>query len=99
MDLDAIFKAYDIRGVVPDELDEEAARRIGYAFARFSEAGRIAVGRDTRNSSPLLAAALAEGIGAAGAAVDDLGMITTDMVYFAAGHLGQPGAMSGHPLD
>jgi len=93
MDLDAIFKAYDVRGVVPDELDEEAARRIGAAFATFAGAPRIAVGRDSRLSSPSLAEALAEGITATGTAVDDLGMITTDMVYFAAGRLDQPGAM------
>jgi phosphomannomutase len=93
MDLDAIFKAYDVRGVVPDELDADAARRIGHAFARFAGVPRIAVGRDVRTSSPALAAALSEGIMAAGVDVDDLGMITTDMVYFAAGHLDQPGAM------
>lgn len=93
MDLDAIFKAYDVRGVVPDELDAEAARRIGYAFARFADAPRIAVGRDVRTSSPVLATALIDGIRAAGVDVDDLGMITTDMVYFAAGHLDEPGAM------
>jgi phosphomannomutase len=93
MDLDAIFKAYDVRGMVPDELDAEAARRIGHAFARYTGAPRIAVGRDVRTSSPALAAALSEGIRAAGADVDDLGMITTDMVYFASGHLDEPGAM------
>jgi phosphomannomutase len=93
MDLDAIFKAYDVRGVVPDELDADAARRIGYAFARFAASDRIALGRDVRLSSPVLADALAQGITAAGVSVDDLGMITTDMVYFAAGHLDQPGAM------
>jgi len=93
MDLDAIFKAYDVRGVVPDELDAVAARKIGYAFARFAAAPRIAVGRDVRTSSPVLAGALIEGITAAGVDVDDLGMITTDMVYFASGHLSQPGAM------
>ncbi len=93
MDLDAIFKAYDVRGVVPDQLDESAARRIGHAFARFAGSRRIAVGRDVRLSSPILASALIDGVHAAGVAVDDLGLITTDMVYFAAGHLDQPGAM------
>jgi phosphomannomutase len=93
MDLDAIFKAYDVRGTVPAELDEEAARRIGYAFARFSGADRIVVGRDARTSSPVLAAALGDGIRAAGGGVSDLGMITTDMVYFASGHFDLPGAM------
>lgn len=93
MDLDSIFKAYDVRGVVPDELDAEASRRIGYGFARFAGSPRIALGRDVRMSSPVLATALAEGITAAGVGVDDLGMITTDMVYFASGHLDEPGAM------
>jgi len=93
MDLDAIFKAYDVRGTVPAELDEEAARRIGYAFARFAGADRIVIGRDARTSSPVLAAALGDGIRASGTAVSDLGMITTDMVYFASGHFDTPGAM------
>jgi len=93
MNLEQIFKAYDIRGTVPDQLDEEAARRIGAAFARFAGASRIAVGRDCRDSSPGLATALIAGITSQGVDVDDLGMITTDMVYFAAGSLDQPGAM------
>ena len=93
MDLDAIFKAYDVRGLVPDQLDEEAARRIGAAFAAFMGAPRIAVGRDCRLSSPELAAALIDGITSQGVDVDDLGMITTDMVYYAAGALDEPGVM------
>lgn len=93
MDLDAIFKAYDVRGTVPAQLDEEAARRIGYAFARFTGADRIVIGRDARTSSPVLAAALGDGIRAAGGGVSDLGMVTTDMVYFASGHFDLPGAM------
>ena len=93
MQLDAIFKAYDIRGLVPSQLDEATARRIGAAFAAFSGAGRIAVGRDCRLSSPSLAAALIAGISGQGVAVDDLGMITTDMVYYAAGSREEPGAM------
>jgi len=93
MDLDSIFKAYDVRGLVPDQLDEETARRIGLAFAAFTGAARIAVGHDCRLSSPGLADALIEGVRAGGAGVDDLGMITTDMVYYAAGALDEPGAM------
>ena len=93
MDLDAIFKAYDIRGLVPDQLDDEAARRIGSGFARFAGAERIAVGHDARTSSPALAAAFLDGVGSQGVGVDDLGMITTDMVYHAAGELDEPGAM------
>jgi len=91
--LGEIFKAYDVRGLVPEQLDEEAARCIGAGFAAFSRAGRIAVGRDCRLSSPGLAAAVIEGIVSRGAAVDDLGMITTDMVYYASGALDEPGAM------
>jgi len=90
---DAIFKAYDIRGLVPAELDEAIAERIGAAFAGFCGAERIAVGRDCRLSSPSLAAALIAGIASRGVGVDDLGMITTDMVYYAAGSLDRPGAM------
>ena len=93
MDLDAIFKAYDVRGMVPAELDEEAARRIGFAFARFADADRIVVGRDVRSSSPVLAAGIGDGIRAADVDVTDLGMTTTDMVYFASGHLDLPGVM------
>jgi len=93
MQLDAIFKAYDVRGLVPSQLDEVTARRIGAAFAAFSGAGRIAVGRDCRPSSPSLAAAVIAGIAGQGVAVDDLGMITTDMVYYAAGSREEPGAM------
>lgn len=93
MELASIFKAYDIRGLVPDQLDEEVAERIGAAFARFTDADRIAVGHDARISSPLLADAVATGIAAAGADVDSLGMIATDMAYHAAGMLSQPAAM------
>ena len=93
MDLQAIFKAYDVRGMVPDELDEDAARRIGFAFARFADAESVVVGRDARTSSPLLAAALHDGIRAAGVRVIDLGMTPTDAVYFASGHFDCPGAV------
>ncbi len=93
MNFDSIFKAYDVRGLVPDELDAEAARRIGAAFAVYSGASGIAVGRDCRESSPELAAAVIAGIRSQGVGVDDLGMITTDMVYFAAGSLDEPGVM------
>jgi phosphomannomutase len=93
MDLQAIFKAYDIRGMVPDQLDEDAARRIGFAFARFADSESVVVGRDARTSSPLLAAALNDGIRAAGVRVIDLGMTPTDAVYFASGHFDCPGAV------
>jgi phosphomannomutase len=91
--LGAIFKAYDVRGVYPSELDEDAARRIGAAFVRFTKARRVAVGRDMRPSSPSLAEAFVEGAGAAGAAVADLGLVSTDALYFASGSLEVPAAM------
>lgn len=91
--LPLIFKAYDIRGVYPDQLDEEAARRIGSAFAEFTRAPRIVMGRDCRLSSPALSAAFAEGVTRRGSDVVDIGLATTDMLYFASGRLGLPGAM------
>ena len=78
-----IFKAYDVRGVYPSEIDEEAARAIGAAFVSYLKATRIAVGRDMRLSSPSLAASFAEGAISRGADVVDYGMIATDMLYFA----------------
>src|SRR5712691_7131906 len=78
-----IFKAYDIRGVYPDEVNEDAARAIGAAFVAYLQAKRIAVGRDMRLSSPALAAAFIEGATSQGADVVDYGMIATDMLYFA----------------
>src|SRR5437867_9262586 len=78
-----IFKAYDIRGVYPDEVNEEAARAIGAAFVAYLKAKRIALGRDMRLSSPALAAAFIDGATSQGADVVDYGMIATDMLYFA----------------
>ena len=92
-DLDAIFKAYDIRGVYPDEIDETVARRVGNVFVGFTGAARVLVGRDARPSSEPLVAAFAEGATMAGADVVDLGLASTDLVYFASGHLGAPAAM------
>jgi phosphomannomutase len=88
-----VFKAYDVRGTFPDQLDEDAARRIGGAFATFTGAPRIVLGRDVRLSSPALAAAFAEGVTARGADVIDIGLATTDMLYYASGSLDVPGAM------
>jgi phosphomannomutase len=73
-DLGRIFKAYDVRGVVPDDLDEDVARRIGAAFADWSGAPRIAIGRDCRTSSESLAHALADGATSRGVDVVDLGL-------------------------
>jgi phosphomannomutase len=80
-----IFKAYDIRGRVPAELDAHLARRIGNAFARFLGARRLLVGRDMRTHSPELSAAVIEGIRAAGCDVLDIGLASTPMTYFAIG--------------
>jgi phosphomannomutase len=91
--LDSIFKAYDIRGVVPDQLDAGVARAVGAAFARFTEAPRILVGRDMRPSGKDLTAAFAEGVTGQGADVVDLGLISTDLAYYAAGSLDAPAAM------
>ncbi len=87
------FKAYDVRGVHPDELDEEGAYAIGRAFVEQFEPRRIAVGRDMRVSSPAMAAALIDGAADAGADVLDLGLVGTEMVYFAVGELGLDGGV------
>jgi phosphomannomutase len=77
-----IFKAYDVRGIYPSEINEEVARAIGSGFVAFLKAKRIAVGRDMRLSSPSLAAAFIDGATSRGADVVDYGMIPTDMLYF-----------------
>jgi phosphomannomutase len=91
--LDRIFKAYDVRGVVPDELDEGSARAIGAAFADWSGAPAVAVGHDCRLSSPSLAVAIHEGITSRGNDVVDLGLASTDLLYFASGSLDVAGIM------
>ena len=80
-------------GVYPDEIDEALARRIGNAFAHFTGAQQVIVGRDMRPSSEPLTAAFIEGATLAGADVTDIGLCSTDVVYFAAGKLDAPGAM------
>ncbi len=92
-DLGTIFKAYDVRGVVPEELDEDDARRIGSAFADWAGVGAIAVGYDCRLSSPSLAEAIREGIAARGTDVVDIGLASTDLLYFASGALDVGGVM------
>ena len=77
-----IFKAYDVRGVYPTELDEQIFRQIGRAFVVFLKARRIGVGRDMRLSSPSLSAAFIEGAREQGADIVDFGMISTDMLYY-----------------
>src|SRR5690242_7264357 len=86
-----VFKAYDVRGIYGDELDEEGAYAIGRAFVEEVEPKKIAVGRDMRVSSPAMAEAFARGACEAGAHVLDLGLVGTEMVYFAVGDLGLDG--------
>ena len=93
LDLSNIFKAYDIRGTVPEQLDASIARAVGAAFARFTGASRILMGRDMRGSGVELSAAFAEGATGEGADVVDLGLISTDTMYYAAGSRDAPGAM------
>src|SRR5512142_3365635 len=78
----AIFKAYDVRGLVPGQLFPEVARRVGRAFVDYLGARTIAVGRDCRTSSPELAAAFVEGARSQGAAVVDIGVVGTDVLYY-----------------
>jgi phosphomannomutase len=97
-DLDAIFKAYDVRGTTPDQLDADVARALGQAFAVFVRgqvggARKVLVGRDMRPSGVELAGAFADGVRSQGLDVVDLGLASTDLVYFAAGRLDAPGAM------
>ncbi|HLB39675.1 MAG TPA: phosphomannomutase/phosphoglucomutase [Actinomycetota bacterium] len=92
-DLSRIFKAYDVRGVVPDDWDAGLAREIGAAFARITDGRAILIGRDCRLSSPELAAALAEGVVSQGSDVVDLGLASTDLLYFASGAMDLPGVM------
>ena len=89
----AVFKAYDVRGTVPEQVDEELARRTGAAFVRVVGASTVVVGHDMRPSSPDLAAAFAAGAADAGADVVMIGLSSTDQLYFASGHFGHPGAM------
>jgi len=97
------FKAYDVRGLYPGELDEEGAYAIGRAYVEQFGPARIAVGRDMRLSSPTMARALIDGATAAGAEVLDIGLVGTEMVYFAVGELGLDGGVmvtaSHNPKD
>ncbi len=97
-DPSAVFLAYDIRGLVPEHLDADLARRIGGAFARLvrhrePDTGRVVLGRDMRESGVELAGAFADGVTAEGLNVVDLGLVSTDLLYFASGHLNAPGAV------
>ena len=97
-DLDSIFKAYDVRGVVPDQFDERIARAVGVAFARFvsqgdAPASTVLVARDMRPSGVGMVAAFSDGVTSQGLDVVDLGLGSTDLLYFASGSLDAPGAM------
>jgi len=100
-DLSSIVKAYDVRGVVPDQLDERVAEALGAAFAQVvgvdgvdgTGGGAVVLGHDMRPSSPALVAAFAAGVTSQGADVVDIGLASTDQLYFASGSLGLPGAM------
>src|SRR5262245_10249453 len=98
-----IFKAYDIRGIYPSQLDGEVARRVGRAFVDYLGARRIAVGRDVRVSSPEIAGAFVAGARAQGCHVTDIGVASTDMLYyFVASHGLEGGAIitaSHHPRE
>jgi phosphomannomutase len=88
-----IFKSYDIRGIVPDELDERVAEAVGAAFVRLTGASRVATAYDMRTSSAPLAEAFGRGAGAQGADVIAAGLGSTDLLYYASGSLDVPGAM------
>jgi phosphomannomutase len=97
-DLDAIFKAYDVRGTFPDQIDAAGCRAIGAAFARFAldEGGdvpHVLVARDMRPSGVELAEAFSDGVRSQGVDVVDIGLASTDLLYFASGSRGAPGAM------
>ena len=87
----SIFKAYDVRGLYPSEVNEDAARQIGRGFVAYLQAKRIAVSRDMRLSSPAVAAAFIDGARQQGADVVDYGMLATDMMYFAVARDGHDG--------
>ena len=92
-DLSQIVKAYDVRGVVPDQWDEPLAELFGAAFAELTGAGALVVGHDMRPSSPGLSGAFARGAAARGADVTEIGLCSTDQLYYASGALDLPGAM------
>ncbi len=91
--LDEIVKAYDVRGTVPDQVNTEVAYAFGVAFARFVDSTRVLVARDMRPSGPELADAFARGVMEQGLDVVDLGLASTDLMYYAAGTLDAPGAI------
>ncbi len=99
----ACFKAYDIRGRIPDQLNEEVAYRIGRAYAQYLAPQRVVVGQDVRPTSPALTTALVRGLTEGGAEVLDIGLCGTEEVYFATSHAGADGGImvtaSHNPAD
>jgi phosphomannomutase len=93
VDTSTIFKAYDIRGTYPDQLDKRVAEAVGSAFGVFVKSPQIVIARDMRTSGETLSSAFAKGARAVGVEVVDLGLASTDFLYFATGYLGVPGAM------
>lgn len=92
-DLSQLVKAYDVRGVVPDQWGEPLAELFGAAFVTVTGADAIVTGHDMRPSSPGLSRAFARGAASRGAEVTEIGLCSTDQLYFASGKLGLPGAM------
>jgi phosphomannomutase len=93
VDLSAVVKAYDVRGTVPGQLDETIARALGAAFVDVTGAARLVTAHDMRETGPNLARAFAAGALRRGASVVEAGLASTDLLYFASGHLDLPGAM------
>src|SRR6476659_6263168 len=93
MDLSRVVKAYDVRGTVPDELDEPIARALGAAFVDVTGAETVITAHDMRDTGPGLARAFADGAMHRGASIVEIGLASTDMLYFASGYLNLPGAM------
>ena len=89
----SVFKAYDIRGIYPEQLNEETARAIGRAFVTYLNPREVVVGRDMRLSSPAMHASLVAGLTQQGADVIDIGMVSTDQYYYACATLDRPGLM------
>jgi len=93
VDTTAIFKAYDVRGTYPDQIDERVAEALGSAFATFAQSPTIVMARDMRTSGVTLSESFARGVRAVGVDVVDLGLASTDFLYFASGYLNLPGTM------
>ena len=91
--LDQIVKAYDIRGTVPDQLDADVAYALGVGFAEFVDSDEVVIGRDMRPSGPELVDAFSRGVMEQGIDVVDIGLASTDLMYYVSGVLDRPGAM------